>query len=459
MSLDWRVIDRYLMGEAWAGSRIRDHVQELCETIGPRWSSSASEKLAIDYIRNQMQDLGLDKTATEEYRLDTWAWTGAQARVVPGDRPIGILPFNRCPACRLEGTLVDAGFGTQRELDRVRRKLTGAVAVMNLAYEPFTEPAPHTSRLSQLGAAGVSAVVVIEIKHGRRMEYHSAGDWRDSGMQASPLAVVVTSREHGALLRRYALENRSLQVSVQSEFTQAHSANVAGEITGTRWPDEHLILGAHHDTVYDSPGGNDNASGVAAVLETARTLCKLRAETGTAPGRSLRFVTFSAEEQKFQGATAYVKRHYGPERPPRLAINLDELSTGHMKGLVLGFPHLQDFIQHQLDTMHDALQCHVMSQIDASSDHFPFLAAGMDAAHLWRWRFHGRHPDADFHHEAGDTADKVNVRELKEYVGQLARLLLRLSHSSPEQWPENPVTPEQVRDRLQAERGTVVRLF
>ncbi|MDA0748033.1 MAG: hypothetical protein O2954_16040, partial [bacterium] len=74
-------------------------------------------------------------------------------------------------------------------------------------------------------------------------------------------------------------------------------------------------------------------------------------------------------------------------------------------------------------------------------------------------RFHGRHADADFHHEPGDTADKLNVRELKEYTGQLARILLRLSHVPPEAWPENRVTPEVVKERLEAERGTVVRVF
>ncbi len=130
-----------------------------------------------------------------------------------------------------------------------------------------------------------------------------------------------------------------------------------------------------------------------------------------------------------------------------------------MKGIVLAFPHLRHLVQAQLESMDDGLQCHVMSQLDMTSDHFPFLRAGLDAAHLWRWRFAGRHADSDFHHEPGDTLDKVNVRELKEYIGQLARLLLRLSHVPPEEWPHNPVTEDEVRTRLDAERGDVVRVF
>ena len=172
---------------------------------------------------------------------------------------------------------------------------------------------------------------------------------------------------------------------------------------------------------------------------------------------SLCFATYSAEEQIFQGSSEYVRQHCVAK--PRLAINLDELSTGSIKGVVLAFGHLRDLVQAQFNAMGDGLKCHVMSQLDASSDHFPFVREGIDAAHLWRWRFSGRHADSDYHHEPADTADKLNVRELKEYVGQLARLLLRLSHVAPEEWPENPMTKEAVEERLAAERGTVVRVF
>jgi len=458
MNLDWQSLDRWIMGEAWTGARIDAHLTELCARVGPRWSSSEAEWQAIHYLHHQMQACGLEQVAIEEFPLDTWSWSQAEARVVEDGRLIDLLPFNRCPPVDLRASLVDVGYGTPREVEAARSDLPGAVAVMRLAHEPFSPPLPHSLRLTQLAQAGAAAAVAVELKSGRRMEYHSASDWRDPDLNEHPLPTVVTSREDGALLGKLARAGKTLHLKVDSRFYSAPSANVAGELTGARWPEERLVLCGHHDTVYGSPGGNDNASGTIAILETARVLAALQAETGVAPGRSIRFVTLSGEEQKFQGAFAYVARHYQETRP-RLAINLDELSTGHMKGLVLAFPHLRPLVQGQLDTLGDGLQCHVMAQLDPSSDHYPFLRAGIDAAFMWRWRFYGRHADAEYHHERGDTADKVNVRELKEYVGQLARILLRLSHVPPEQWPENPLTPEQVRARLEGERGTVVRVF
>jgi hypothetical protein len=142
-----------------------------------------------------------------------------------------------------------------------------------------------------------------------------------------------------------------------------------------------------------------------------------------------------------------------------LAVNLDELSAGHMKGLVLGFGHLHELVQAQLDDMGDGLQCHVMAQLDNSSDHFPFLQAGIDAGHLWRWRFRGRHADSDYHHEPPDTADKLNERELREYAAQLSRMLLRLSMVPPQDWPATEVSAEDAQRRIAEERGAVVRVY
>lgn len=458
MKLDWKAIDRYLVGEAWAGSRVAEHAHVLCEEIGPRWSSSEAEGKAIEYLEAQMKADGLEHAEAEPFELRTWAHDKIEA-VIDDGRPIYFVPFNRCVPCDIHAPIVDIGFGTAHELDAARTRVDGAVVVVNMGYEPFTPPVPHNDRLVALKEVGAAAAICVDKKTGGRAEYHNAGEWREPERAEPPLPLGTTSREDGALLRRLAKQGGRIRITVESRFYNAPSANVAGQIDGDRWPEEHLLLGGHHDTVLCAPGGNDNASGTIAVLETGRVLAALKRDLGVNPGRPIRFVTYSGEEQGFQGAIAYVNQHYGPETPPRLSINLDELSTGHIKGIVLAFPHLRRFVQGQLDDMRDGLTCHVMSQLDASSDHFPFLRKAIDAAHCWRWRFRGSHADSDFHHEAADTVDKLNVRELKEYAGQLARLLLRLSHQPPEAWPDNPETEAAVAKRLEAERGTVVRVY
>lgn len=68
---------------------------------------------------------------------------------------------------------------------------------------------------------------------------------------------------------------------------------VEAERRGATHPDEIVVVGAHYDTVDGTPGADDNASGVAALLALARRL------VATPPARTLRFVAFANEEPPF----------------------------------------------------------------------------------------------------------------------------------------------------------------
>jgi len=69
--------------------------------------------------------------------------------------------------------------------------------------------------------------------------------------------------------------------------------NIVAEIAGTVRPAEIVIIGAHYDSPPGSPGADDNASGVAALLELARRFSHGK------PARTLRFVAFTNEEPPY----------------------------------------------------------------------------------------------------------------------------------------------------------------
>jgi len=69
--------------------------------------------------------------------------------------------------------------------------------------------------------------------------------------------------------------------------------NISVEITGAEYPEQIVIIGAHYDSVFDSPGADDNASAVAATLALARNFA------GRRIARTLRFVLFANEEPPF----------------------------------------------------------------------------------------------------------------------------------------------------------------
>ena len=99
----------------------------------------------------------------------------------------------------------------------------------------------------------------------------------------------------------YRVDRQEYQVSGST------CGNLEVEIPGTARPEEIVIVGAHYDTVIGTPGANDNASGVAAVLALARRF------SGRKTGRTVRFLAFANEEPPYfqtgqMGSRVYARR-------------------------------------------------------------------------------------------------------------------------------------------------------
>ncbi len=93
-------------------------------------------------------------------------------------------------------------------------------------------------------------------------------------------------------------------VAREYPLAREHWANLEIVRPGRRAPNEIVIVGAHYDSVFGSPGANDNGSGVAALLELARAF------TARQTDRSVRFVAFVNEEPPFFRTGDMGSRHY-----------------------------------------------------------------------------------------------------------------------------------------------------
>jgi Zn-dependent M28 family amino/carboxypeptidase len=70
-------------------------------------------------------------------------------------------------------------------------------------------------------------------------------------------------------------------------------SNLEVQIPGSTHADEILVISAHYDSAFTSPGANDNATGAAAILALAREFA------GTKPQRTIGFVEFTNEEPPY----------------------------------------------------------------------------------------------------------------------------------------------------------------
>ena len=101
------------------------------------------------------------------------------------------------------------------------------------------------------------------------------------------------------------MRSAGLEIELQDyELEEGRFRNVIGIRPGREPDSDAIVIGAHYDAVRGTPGANDNASGVAVLLELARTLPDVH------PRRTQYFVAFSTEEPPFSDTDRMGSRHF-----------------------------------------------------------------------------------------------------------------------------------------------------
>lgn len=127
--------------------------------------------------------------------------------------------------------------------------------------------------------------------------------------------------------------------------------NLEVTLPGASTPDEIVVVGAHYDTYDLTPGADDNASGVAGVLELARQMSDAR------PQRTVRFVLFATEEPPYfntvnMGSRAYAIRARDAGEDLFVMLSIETIgyfsdepgSQRYPPPFSLFYPHRGDFI-------------------------------------------------------------------------------------------------------------------
>jgi hypothetical protein len=186
----------------------------------------------------------------------------------------------------------------------------------------------------------------------------------------------------------------------------AEAKNIIGVLRGTKpeWSDRSVVVSAHYDhlgtkdgAVY--PGADDNASGVAVLLELAKQM----AGTGK-PSRTVIFAAFTGEESGLLGSKRYVAAQTTwPASKCIGMVNLDTVGRlGSGKILVLGASSADEWI-HIVQGAGFVTSAPVQAVMDdpGGSDQKSFIEAGVPAVQV----FTGANAD---YHKPTDTPDKID---------------------------------------------------
>ena len=236
-------------------------------------------------------------------------------------------------------------------------------------------------------------------------------------------------------------------------YSRKKYSNIIASITGTKHPDETVIIGAHYDTARGTPGADDNASAVATLLEIARALKDF------SPDRTLKLIFFVIEEPPIfkseqMGSYIYAKEAKGRKENITSMMSLEMLGyyTNEKDGQTYPFPIMSrvypstpNFIAVVGNLKSTSLVGKVKHSLEAGSripveslsalsfipgvdfsDHRSFWKMGYPAVMITDTAFY-RNPN---YHKEDDTIDTLDFDKMAELLKGLIQAAKDLTDSS-----------------------------
>jgi hypothetical protein len=403
-----------IASRAFVGGHSMDYLTEMTDKFGPRLLSSDNHMNAAKWAADQFRAMGIKDVRLESFTItQSWKRVAATGRILtPVERPLHLESLGWSPATPDGGVKGEVVLLDEFSADAIKQRaseIRGKVVLLNMkkvyaardeSYKPYIDLEQAPTRLKEAGAA---AILTSGNRPSQVLGTTSLG-W-DGNL--SPLPAASIGKEDSDYLMRIAKTQRpTVEFAFSPQVGGATQVpNVIAEIRGSEKPDEWIIIGAHLDSWDFGTGAQDNGAGTAQVLEAARLITSL----GKAPKRSIRFALWAGEEEGLLGSRQYVKQHQSELAKCVAVLNTDN-GSGEVQGWkVEGRDDLVAAMQPFSDSVLAPFGAgQVSKEITYDTDHGPFMLAGIPAFDL----LVDMKAYMEVHHNAGDTLDKVNVRNL-----------------------------------------------
>lgn len=427
---------------AMTSDAVRPHIEFLAaDAQKGRAPGTDGDVATQDYVAGAMKGVGLEPAFVDGFRQAFIVTDGVQANadatLTLGGKavPHGLVPFSGRSGEAVSGKLVFVGHGIAPEgkgsgdyegLDsKVKGKIVVALAGAN-GNDPHQSPAASRAPQKLINARDHGAVGFLLWEPDMTTPYPNHGAANDLQVPALWVGKDATPRLFKALggrgeatpaaietLKKGRAARGKLSMRVPIEPVVRRTANVAGLLRGSGDSSRMLVVGAHMDhlgmgsTTSLSPGeqavhngADDNASGVAVMLEAARGLAGL--DTDSRPFDVL-FIAFGAEEMGLLGSKHYVESLGEGEAEARIVamINFDMVGRLGDDGVQVAGTGTAEVWPKVVEGARGELTVKTMEDGYGPSDHGSFYEAGVPVLHF----FTGSHSD---YHKPTDDIEKIN---------------------------------------------------
>ncbi|MBP2022720.1 aminopeptidase YwaD [Clostridium punense] len=287
-------------------------IEKFSATDNARVTGFDGEKNTAQYIKKQFQELGFEVTE-QSFPITSYLCNSTELTIgEDGNEKIDSKSLQFTKGTPKEGVtaeLVNVGMGSHTDFEN--KDVKGKVVLMKRGEDYFKT---KVERAFKKGAVGA-------------IFYDPANEdfiTATLGQLSNMPAVSIRKPEAEKLVKQLG-EGKSLKATlkVDSEFKEASSTNIIATMKSKKENSgKHIVVGAHYDGV-DTPAANDNASGIATVLEAAKVLSKEDLDC------DVKFIAFGAEEIGLVGSKHYVESLSLEEKDNIAAmLNLDMVGVG-----------------------------------------------------------------------------------------------------------------------------------
>ncbi|MDX2091120.1 MAG: M20/M25/M40 family metallo-hydrolase [Kofleriaceae bacterium] len=452
-----------------AATRVASNVAVLAaDNTEGRGVGTGGLERSIELVRKQLAELGVEPGANgqwlQPFEVTTEVKRGAKTALTIDGKPVladDFAPLSASASGVADGPIIAAGWGiSEGKIDDYKGKnVKGRVVLVHRFTPPELNADPAAGqrlgdlRFKAFTAKQKGAKALLVVDDGDLTQDEAALPKLAAAESEAGIPIIVIKRSVAAALRQGLHVAR---VEVALEPVRTKTANVVGVIragAAQKQPGV-LVVGAHLDhlgmgghsaldpnvkAVHN--GADDNASGVAGLLEVARTLTARKAELA----RDVYIVAFSAEEMGDLGSFHYVKNP--PTKEPVVAmLNMDMIGRMRMNQLhVNGGDSAKEWKELVAPACTAArVDCTISGSGYGPSDHMPFYVAGVPVLFF----FTGNHLD---YHTATDDAEKINAAGAAR-VAQIASDVAVATSTKPSlTYVKSP--PEMVRGGDMRRRG------
>lgn len=421
--------------------RMMEHVYVLAsDSLKGREAGTQDEIKARDYIVDQLKEMGLKPYFGENYYKEFSFKDGADfssTSLVINDTSFELnkdfRPLNNSKSDEVEGYLLKVGFGIMSSKpshnDYPNHSiLDGKIFIIEMSvpkgashWDEYAENADLDKRIDLASKFGAKAIIFINsdstLDDPRKMISNK------TGRTAIPIIIANKSLHDYLLLQK----EGKIHLKVSVNKLDKTGYNIAAVID--KGAPKSIILGAHYDHLglggvtsrYHGPpaihnGADDNASGVASILELAYQL------KDKPLNYNIIIMSFSGEEKGLLGSSALIRNHDIDESKTLAMLNFDMVgrldSSNNLTIFGAGTAYEWDSIMHLIHN--DTLNIKTVPSGFGGSDQMSFYLDSIPVLFF----FTGFHLD---YHTPSDDANKINYQGMKYVVDYAEKIIENLN--------------------------------